>query len=112
MSKSALEATFALQLRALGVPEPEREYMFAKKAMERNWRLDFAWPEHMLAVELQGGIWNRGRHSRGAGYIADCEKANAAVLLGWRLLRFTRESVEDGSGAEMVAEMIGGVRHE
>ena len=108
MSKSDLEATFAFQLRAFGVPEPEREYMFAKEAMGRRWRWDFCWPSHMLAVELEGGVWSRGRHTRGAGFIADCEKYNAATLLGWRLLRFTRQSVDDWSGAEMVAEMLGG----
>lgn len=107
MTQSDLEATFALQLRHLGVPEPEREYAFALEAMGRRWRFDFAWVGAKLAVELQGGVWSRGRHSRGAGYIADCEKANAATMLGWRLLRFTRESVEDWSGAEMVAEMLG-----
>jgi len=106
VSKSDLEATFALQLRALGAPEPEREYMFAKKAMGRRWRWDFCWPDAMLAVELQGGVWSRGRHSRGAGYIADCEKANAGTMLGWRLLRFTRKSVTDGSGAQLVVEML------
>lgn len=107
MSQSDLEATFALQLRHLGVPEPEREHMFAKE-LGRRWRFDFAWPDAMLAVELQGGVWSRGRHSRGAGYIADCEKANAATMLGWRLLRFTRESVDDWSGAELVAKMLEG----
>jgi len=106
MSKSALEATFALQLRALGVPEPEREYMFAKEAMGRNWRFDFAWPDLMIAVEAEGGVWSHGRHTRGAGFVADCEKYNAAAVLGWRVLRIPTPMVEDGSGAEMVAEMV------
>jgi len=106
MSKSALEAMFALQLRALGVPEPEREYVFAKKAMGRNWRFDMAWPDLMIAVEVEGGVWSRGRHTRGAGFIEDCSKQNAAVRLGWRVLRIPTPMVEDGSGAEMVVEMM------
>jgi len=112
MSKSALEATFALQLRALGVPEPEREYMFAKKTMGRNWRFDMAWPDLMIAAEIEGGVWSRGRHTRGVGFVADCEKYNAAAVLGWRVLRIPTPMVEDGSGAETVAEMIEGVGHE
>ena len=107
MSKSDLEATFALQLRSLGVPEPEREHQFAK-AMGRRWRFDFAWPDAMLAAEVEGGVWVRGRHTRGAGYVADCEKYNAATMLGWRVLRIPTPMVEDWSGAELVAEMLGG----
>lgn len=110
MTKSDLEATFALQLRSLGVPEPEREYVFALAELGRRWRFDFAWPDAMLAVELEGGVWSQGRHLRGAGFIADCAKYNAATRLGWWLLRFTRQSVDDWSGAEMVKEML--VDHE
>ena len=107
MSKSDLEATFALQLRSLGVPEPEREYQFAK-ALGRRWRFDMAWPDVKVAAEVEGGVWVRGRHTRGAGYVADCEKYNAATMLGWRVLRIPTPMVEDWSGAELVAEMLGG----
>jgi len=50
------------------------------------WRFDFAWPDHKVAVEVQGGIWSGGKHARGSGLVKDYEKANAAALLGWRLL--------------------------
>lgn len=104
MSKSDLEATFALQLRSLGVPEPEREYRFHPT---RRWRFDFAWVDRKVAAEVEGGVWVRGRHTRGAGYVADCAKYNSATLLGWRVLRIPTPMVEDWSGAELVAEMLG-----
>ena len=107
MSKSDLETTFALQLRSLGLPEPEREYQFAK-AMGRRWRFDFAWPDAMLAAEVEGGVWVRGRHTRGAGFTADCEKYAEAALLGWTVLRFTREQVESGYALECVERAMGG----
>ncbi len=100
MAQSELEATFALQLRAEGLPEPEREYRFHPT---RRWRFDFAWPEKMLAVEIEGGTWSRGRHTRGAGFEADCEKYNAATLLGWRVLRFTRKHIASWTALEDVA---------
>jgi len=40
----------------------------------------------MLAVEVDGGTWTGGRHTRGAGFEADCEKLNAAVIAGFRVL--------------------------
>lgn len=62
------------------------EYRFHPK---RKWRFDAAWPEKMIAVEFEGGIWTGGRHTRGKGYENDCEKYNNALLLGWRVFRLT-----------------------
>ena len=92
MRKSNLEEKFELILRAADLPQPIAEYKFHPK---RRWRFDFAWPDHMLAVELEGGVWAGGRHTRGAGFVADCDKYNAAVVLGWRVLRFTTSHIED-----------------
>ena len=72
--------------RAEGWPVPEAEYRFHPF---RKWRFDFAWPEQKVAVEIEGGIWTRGRHTRGAGYLGDLEKYNEAQLLGWIVLRCT-----------------------
>lgn len=71
---------------AAGLPAPTPEYRFHP---ERKWRLDYAWPERRVAVEIEGGIFVAGRHSRGAGMLSDMAKYNAATLLGWRLLRYS-----------------------
>lgn len=55
----------------------------------RDWRFDVAIPEYQIAVELDGGTWIHGRHSRGAGVISDMDKINAATVRGWRVLRYT-----------------------
>lgn len=57
-----------------------REHRFHS---ERKWRFDFAWPDQKVALEIEG--W--GRHQTFDGYRKDCEKYNAATLLGWRVLR-------------------------
>lgn len=93
MSKSQLEAALLFQIRAVGLPEPTREYRFDPV---RQWRADFAWLEQTIIVEVQGGLWTRGRHLRGKGYDNDCEKQNAAVLAGWLYLRVTSMMIEDG----------------
>lgn len=52
-------------------------------------RADFVWPAEKVAVEIQGGTWNGGRHTSGKGYEADSRNSNAALLDDWILLRFT-----------------------
>ncbi len=59
----------------------------------RKWRFDFAWPEHKVAMEIEGAVWVRGRHTRGSGFVKDMEKYNAAASLGWRVFRFTPQQV-------------------
>ncbi|MBU6392532.1 MAG: hypothetical protein KGQ83_09870 [Planctomycetes bacterium] len=55
----------------------------------RKWRFDFAHPELKIAVEIEGGLWVIGRHNRPQSMIKDIEKYNQAILLGWRVLRYT-----------------------
>ena len=91
-----------LHLRAAGIKTPLREFRFARP---RRWRFDFCWPEERLAVEVEGGTWTAGRHTRGAGMEADCE-LNAAVLLGWRVLRFTTDQVADGRALALIERFL------
>lgn len=72
------------------LPIPETEYKFCP---ERRWRFDYAWPKQKVAVEQEGGCWSYGRHTRGSGFIKDMEKYNKAVLLGWRVLRYTPDQM-------------------
>jgi very-short-patch-repair endonuclease len=90
MNKSELEAEFLLYIRASRLPKPEEEFKFDKK---RRWRFDFAYPKHKIAIEIEGGIWTGGRHTRATGFIKDCEKYNRATILGWRVLRYHRDSM-------------------
>lgn len=53
----------------------------------RRFRFDFAWPDERVALEVEGGAWTGGRHTRGIGFIRDMEKYNLAACLGWRVLR-------------------------
>lgn len=85
---SALERDFTLRWRAIQGPTLVPEFKFAPG---RRWRFDFACPTTKIAVELEGGAWTGGRHTRGAGFIADCEKYNEATLNGWTVFRLTNE---------------------
>lgn len=101
--RKRLEDLFAAQVAALRCPAPEREYHFHPA---RKWAFDFAWPALLLAVEVEGGQWVRGRHQRGKGFADDCEKYNAAAALGWTVLRFTGSQVECGAAFMATVEIL------
>src|SRR5688572_10673268 len=75
--RSKPEATFALQIQAASLPIPASEYRFAPP---RRFLFDFAWPAHLIAVEIYGGMWVGGRARRHGGE-RDMVKGNIAALL-------------------------------
>ncbi len=101
--KSKPEELFALHLRLNKIPHFVREYQFAPP---RKWRVDFAYPEKAIAVEIEGGIHNRGRHVRADGFEKDCEKYNALAAKGWRLFRYTPQMVKDGRAIDQICEVL------
>ena len=70
---------------------PKREYKFHAI---RKWRFDFAFPEIMVAVEIEGGIWINGGHNRGKIYSMNMEKYNAAAEAGWIVLRYEPKKID------------------
>mgnify|MGYP003349742837 FL=1 len=68
-----------------------RNFVFDVK---RLWEFDFAWPERRLAVELQGGQWTFGRHTRGGHeYRDELAKHRAAAIQGWLVLCYTTDDI-------------------
>lgn len=100
---SALEERLLNQIRGEKLPMPEREIEFSE---DRNWRIDFGWPELMLAVEVEGAVWSGGRHTRGSGFQKDCEKYNQLSMDGWTLLRFTSGMISKGKAIRTITEAI------
>lgn len=96
--KSA-EDNLLVQILDANLPEPQREHKFHPV---RRWRFDFAWPEVGIAVEVEGGVWNRGRHVNPAGFTNDCTKYNTAASMGWYVFRFPTSMVKDGTAVEMI----------
>lgn len=69
-------------------------------------RFDFAYPQRMLAIEVEGGSWVGGAHSRGKVFERDCVKYNYAVLQGWRILRFTTDMITDGRALDTIRRAL------
>lgn len=105
LRSEALERVLRFQLRAAGLDDGLAEQVRFHPL--RRWRWDFGWPAERLAVEVDGGLYIRGAHSRPAGQLRDMAKQNEAVLAGWRVLRVTREHLRSGEALGWIARARG-----
>ena len=71
-----------------------REVQFARH-LKRKYRFDFAHTKSHVAIEIMGGIYNRGAHVRPAGYTSDCEKSLLARELMWSVVSLTSDMIDD-----------------
>lgn len=94
---------FLALLKRERLPAPEAEYRFHDT---RKWRLDYCWPLAKVALEVEGGVWTGGRHTRGAGFLRDVEKYNELARLGWRLLRTTPKGLHDLSTIALIRDTL------
>lgn len=101
---SQLEAILLFQIKAAGLPEPTLEHKFHPT---RRWRFDLTWDAPKLAVEVEGGKWTQGRHTRPQGFEDDCIKYNEACLMGWRVLRVTGDMIQSGVALQYVEMGLG-----
>lgn len=89
--------------------KPELQHKFHP---ERRWRLDFAFPDVMVGVEVDGGVFaaenggTAGRHARGAGIVEGFEKKNAAAELGWFVLCYGPPQVRSGEAALQIERIV------
>lgn len=81
--ESVLETEMVLLIRRYGLPEPQRQVRLVVGG--RRVRFDFAYPDHMLALEVDG----MAPHLERERWEADHARNNATSLRGWRVLRFT-----------------------
>ena len=107
--ESVLELELYGQLRAVGLDARYggvvRQHRFAK-ADGRQWRSDFAWPEALVAVEVDGGTRIEGRHARGSGIEDDALKLSESAARGWRTVRLTGRMVRSGAGLGLIERAL------
>ena len=84
-----------------------REYRFCA---ERKWRFDYVLTHARdsigTAIEIEGGIYSQGRHTRGKGYEADMDKYNEGTMIGWRVLRFSTGQVLRGEAKAFLERWV------
>jgi very-short-patch-repair endonuclease len=94
MSNSDLEASFENWLkekhyfsffaREVKILKPQALW----KSRKSSWSIDFLSEYLKIAVEIQGGTFSRGGHSRGAYQHSDFNKANYLQVLGYKIFFF------------------------
>ncbi|HEX4904651.1 MAG TPA: type IV toxin-antitoxin system AbiEi family antitoxin domain-containing protein [Acidimicrobiales bacterium] len=90
--ESDLELRALRVLVAAGLPMPVQQLRVTLNGQRR--RIDLAYPDLKIAIELLGWEWHGGR----AAFDADHARSNELVAIGFRLLQFTSET----SDADMV----------
>lgn len=84
---------------------PVAEHRFHPK---RQWRFDWAFSpdDKKVALEVEGGVWTSGRHTRGSGFVKDMSKYNEAACLNWRVLRVQPQDLCTMDTVEMVKRCL------
>lgn len=87
--ESALEAAVWRLLLGTDLPYPVRQHTVTVAG--RLVRLDFAWPDVLVAVEADGYAFHRGRRA----FVDDRARTAALVAAGWRVIPVTWDDIRD-----------------
>lgn len=85
---SGLETKFRRIIHAANVPQPVYQHR-VHDAQGYVGRLDAAWPERLLAVELDSFTW----HGKRPQWRSDLRRGNRLLALGWRVIHLTAEDL-------------------
>lgn len=95
---SEIEESFNAQIIAAGLPDPKREHPYL---IGSRHRLDFAWPDRKIGVEVQGQV-----HRIKGRFQADIEKRARGLLQGWRILEVSGKEVRSGQAIEWLKQLL------
>lgn len=104
--RKRLENMLWRRLEEAGLPQPEKEYRWARSE-GRMYRSDGFYREPIpTLIEIDGGTWIGGGHTRGSAYEHDRQRDNLAALLGLRMLRFTKQMIASGEAVETIRRAL------
>lgn len=89
-SESALETMFATLIRRSRLPIPIAQYVVGDDEGRAVARVDFAYPDRRLAVELDGYRYHHGRRI----WQRDIHRRSALAAMGWRVMHFSYDDVK------------------
>jgi hypothetical protein len=105
--KEKLARQFEYLWRVWQGPELVKEYRFHA---HRKWRLDYYHAPTQTGIELHGGVWSEGRHTRGKGFLGDLDKLNAAQMQGIVVLQLGTGQVDHQHVTEIIDWLRKGMR--
>jgi hypothetical protein len=100
-TKSHLERDVLDAIVKGGLPAPVQQYKVVVRG--EPYYLDMAYPEQLLAIEVDGFDFHRGRDV----FDSDRARQNDIVNLGWRVLRFTSAFSDERIVADVRRALFG-----
>ena len=90
------------QIIAAGLPAPERRVVGIIPG--RKYEFDLWYKDELVAVEIQGGIYARGKmgHHSATGINRDCEKIVLAQLCGVLIIPVTSDHIKAGKALDWI----------
>lgn len=99
--ESPLEAECLGMLQGTDLPPPVAQHRLVL-ADGRTVRLDLAWPDQLVAVEVDGAGW----HADALARAADRARRDALKALGWEIVRVTAKELHDLDAFAVVVRRI------
>jgi hypothetical protein len=97
--ESGLEMRFARAIVGGGLPEPVQQHPVSVGG--RHYRIDLAYPEQKIAIEIDGWEYHRNR----SAFDDDRSRSNDLVVAGWHVLRFTSSTSDTQAVATVIAAL-------
>lgn len=88
LAESPMESESRLLMIDGGLPQPVLQHQIVDRN-HRTWRVDFAWPDLLVAVEYDGLAW----HSSPEAFTYDRKRRAALQEVGWVVLAIIAEDV-------------------
>jgi hypothetical protein len=99
-AESPLESEFLKLMRGAPLPPPLPQ-LEVREGDRFLARVDFAYPDRKIAIELDGYQW----HSGHLAWESDRLKDNRLQAAGWRVLRFSKKAVR-GRSSEVIDQLL------
>ena len=104
--RSQIETLMWEQIRDYGLPEPISAFTKDRTQLQylegRKFTADFAWPDRMIALEVDGGA-----HKTNGRFSTSFERAYLLLLAGWTVLHVGAAEVQKGIAIQWIQNLLG-----
>lgn len=100
---SAIELSMWEQIKASPLPEPRSAFngQQVQPIEGRKFRMDFAWPDRMIALEVDGAV-----HRIKGTFKASFERDYLLKLYGWTVLHVGGDEVRNGKALQWITNLL------